>query len=148
MERTMNPLKPLDAGAAHALSAAQTQPQAIQQALEQAGQAAQPTDASQPHQDLKGLTHASEQFESMFIKQMLNEMNNATREMSAQDSPLRDSTSNSMLDYANTFVADALASQHAFGISDFIARQMTPGQAQLDRAATSNPQRNLNEKKA
>jgi peptidoglycan hydrolase FlgJ len=114
-------LKPLDASAMQTL-----QPLAAN--------AAQSADATQQPIDKKALAHASEQFESMFVKQMLNEMNNATREMSAQDSPLRDSTSNSMLDYANTFVADALASQHAFGISDFIVRQMTPGAAQVGQA--------------
>jgi Rod binding domain-containing protein len=143
MEPGMNALKPLNT------SAMQTpEPLAANEAPPSAPQTSQSADATQLPIDKKALAHASEQFESMFIKQMLNEMNNATREMSAQDSPLRDSTSNSMLDYANTFVADSLASQHAFGISDFIVRQMTPGQAQLDRAAARNPQRNLNEKKA
>ncbi|WP_206995153.1 peptidoglycan hydrolase [Trinickia mobilis] len=109
----MTMLKPLESRAAFPLA--------------QAAPAGQDAPAPQPADD-KRLRHASEQFEAMFIKQMLREMNNATRAMSAPDSPLRDTAANDMLDYASTFVADALASQHAFGISDFIVRQLAPGQ--------------------
>jgi flagellar protein FlgJ len=102
------------------------QPLAAAQSKPRATQASQDAAAAPPSADAKQLDHAAEQFESMFIKQMLKEMNNATREMSAKDSPLRDSSSNDMIDYADTFVADSLSSQHAFGISDFIVKQMTP----------------------
>ncbi|MGV2290587.1 flagellar biosynthesis protein FlgJ [Trinickia sp. YCB016] len=128
----MNTLKPLNA-----MAALQLQPLAAKQSQPATAQASQDAAATQQSEDPKQLKHAAEQFESMFIKQMLREMNNATREMSAKDSPLRDSISNDMLDYANTFVSDALASQHAFGISDFIVRQMTPGASRLNGSLPS-----------
>ncbi|WP_157655380.1 peptidoglycan hydrolase [Burkholderia ubonensis] len=83
-----------------------------------------PKDAAPDPGEMKKLRAAAGQFEAMFIRQMLHGMNDVTRELAANDSPLRNPVAGDMLDYANMAFADSLASQRAFGISDFIVRQM------------------------
>ncbi|CAJ0819383.1 MULTISPECIES: hypothetical protein [Ralstonia] len=75
--------------------------------------------------DRQKIEAAAVQFEGMFIAQMLNEMKKATDQLKA-DNGFDDKSSDSMLDYANRVVADAIAHQRAFGIADTLVAQMLP----------------------
>ena len=69
---------------------------------------------------------AAEQFESLFISQMLRQMRSATKEIAGEDSIYGKNTNADMLDYADTSVADVMSRQRAFGIADVIVRQLLP----------------------
>jgi flagellar protein FlgJ len=71
-------------------------------------------------------TEAAEKFESFFISQMLAQARKNTKVIAGEDSIYNSHENEDMLDLANTFVADALAKQHAFGIADLILRQVLP----------------------
>lgn len=71
-------------------------------------------------------TQAAVKFESFFISHMLHDMRASTRELSSEDSPLRDKTNDDMQDLADNLVADRMASQRAFGVADMILRQLLP----------------------
>lgn len=88
-----------------------------------------PQVASPPPVDpafLKQATEAAEKFESFFIAETLRQMRRSTREMAAEDSVFKDRVNEDMLDLADTLVADAMASQRAFGIADVLLRQLLP----------------------
>jgi flagellar protein FlgJ len=72
---------------------------------------------------------AAVKFEGLFIGQMLHEMRKSTRELSADDGIFKDRIDGGMLDYADTQLADSLASQRAFGIADVLVRQLLPDTA-------------------
>lgn len=74
---------------------------------------------------------AAEQFEAIFVARLLGEMRRATealRDDRDGAGPLgqRDRTTDGLHEWADTQVAQALASRRAFGIADTIIRQMTP----------------------
>ncbi|WP_257140538.1 rod-binding protein [Burkholderia sp. RF2-non_BP3] len=69
---------------------------------------------------------AAEQFEALFVAQILRAMRNAIREINPAGSIFRDRAGSDMTDLADGQVARLLASRHAFGIADFILRQLPP----------------------
>ncbi|WP_018411148.1 rod-binding protein [Methyloversatilis thermotolerans] len=77
----------------------------------------------------KKANEAAEKFEAFFIKETLKQMRRSTREMAGEDSMLSNKLNEDMLDLADGFVADAMASQRAFGIADVILRQLIPEDA-------------------
>lgn len=77
---------------------------------------------------------AAEQFEALFVSQILREMRNAIREINPAGSVFRDRADSDMTDLVDGQVARLLASRHAFGIADFILRQL-PSDAGADVSA-------------
>jgi flagellar protein FlgJ len=75
---------------------------------------------------LKKATEAAIKFESFFIGETLRQMRRSTREMAGEDSIFKDRVNEDMLDLADGLVADAMASQRAFGIADMLLRQLLP----------------------
>ncbi|WP_019918808.1 rod-binding protein [Methyloversatilis discipulorum] len=75
---------------------------------------------------LKKATEAAVKFESFFISETLRQMRRSTREMAGEDSIFKDRVNEDMLDLADGLVADAMASQRAFGIADMLLRQLLP----------------------
>lgn len=75
---------------------------------------------------LKKATEAAIRFESFFISETLRQMRRSTREMAGEDSIFKDRVNEDMLDLADGLVADAMASQRAFGIADMLLRQLLP----------------------
>jgi flagellar protein FlgJ len=69
---------------------------------------------------------AAVKFEGLFINEMLKQMRRSTHEIAGEDGVFQSKTHTSMLDFADTLVADAMAGQRAFGIADVIVRQMLP----------------------
>ncbi len=76
--------------------------------------------------DQARVAQAAEKFESLFINEMLKQMRRTNEAFAAEDSPSRNRINEDMLAIADTAVADALASQRAFGIADAIVRQLVP----------------------
>lgn len=75
------------------------------------------------------LEAAAEQFEAIFVAQLLGEMRRATEALrddrdDAGALGRRDRTTQSLHEWADTQVAQALAARRAFGIADIIIRQM------------------------
>ncbi|VVE00481.1 flagellar rod assembly protein/muramidase FlgJ [Pandoraea cepalis] len=75
------------------------------------------------------LEAAAEQFEAIFVAQLLGEMRRATEALrddrdDAGALGKRDRTTQSLHEWADTQVAQALAARRAFGIADIIIRQM------------------------
>lgn len=68
---------------------------------------------------------AAVRFEGLFISQMLQQMRKSASEIAGEDGLLRPQR-NDMLDYADTLVADQLASQRAFGIANTLLQQLLP----------------------
>jgi len=60
---------------------------------------------------------------------MLKQMRRSTALLADADSALNDRTNADMLDLADQTLADTLARQHAFGISDALLRQVLPAPA-------------------
>lgn len=83
-------------------------------------------------------TDAAVKFEAQFIKQLLGQMRNATRELADEDSPLKKKTSEPMNDLADGLVADSLAGQRAFGIADLLLKQLLPA-PDLSAGAAASP---------
>ncbi|AOJ06008.1 peptidoglycan hydrolase [Burkholderia mayonis] len=77
---------------------------------------------------------AAEQFEALFIAQLIREMRKSIREISPEGSLLRDPVNGGLTDFVDAAVTQSLASRRAFGIADFILRQIAPD-ALPDRAA-------------
>ncbi|WJF90796.1 hypothetical protein QS306_03785 [Paraburkholderia bonniea] len=73
------------------------------------------------------MEQAAEQFEGLFISQMLNSMQQANQPIKDTNGE-SDSSSDGLLAYANRVVADTLASQRAFGIAECLIAQMLPPQ--------------------
>ncbi|VVE88269.1 rod-binding protein [Pandoraea bronchicola] len=75
------------------------------------------------------LETAAEQFEAIFVARLLGEMRRATQALrddgdDAGGLGKRDRSTDGLHDWADTQVAQALASRRAFGIADTIIRQM------------------------
>ncbi|MDR3400217.1 MAG: peptidoglycan hydrolase [Pandoraea sp.] len=75
------------------------------------------------------LEAAAEQFEAIFIARLLGEMRRATQALrddrdEAGALGKRDRSTDGLHEWADTQVAQALASRRAFGIADTILRQM------------------------
>lgn len=76
------------------------------------------------------LEAAAEQFEAIFVARLLGEMRRATQALrddrdDAGGLGKRDRSTDGLHDWADTQVAQALASRRAFGIADTIIRQMS-----------------------
>lgn len=75
------------------------------------------------------LEAVAEQFEAIFVAQLLGEMRRATEALrddrdDAGALGKRDRTTHGLHEWADTQVAQALAARRAFGIADTIIRQM------------------------
>ncbi|MDN4573881.1 peptidoglycan hydrolase [Pandoraea cepalis] len=75
------------------------------------------------------LEAVAEQFEAIFVAQLLGEMRRATEALrddrdDAGALGKRDHTTHGLHEWADTQVAQALAARRAFGIADIIIRQM------------------------
>jgi len=68
--------------------------------------------------------YAAEQFEALFASQIMREMRNSIREISPEGSLFRSQIGDGMMDLMSNHIAQVFASQRAFGIADFILRQM------------------------
>ncbi|AIP65723.1 peptidoglycan hydrolase [Burkholderia thailandensis] len=104
-----------------------------------AGQAARmPGIAARPaadESDERKATYAAEQFEALLASQMLREMRNAIREISPEGSMFRDAIGSGLMDMMDGAIAQALATQRAFGIADFVLAQIAPAGAPAGAAA-------------
>lgn len=81
---------------------------------------------------------AAEKFEAHFIAQVLKQMRRSARDINDDDERSFAARANEdMLEVADTFVADALARQRAFGIADLILRQLVPEAGGLKPPAAS-----------
>ncbi len=70
---------------------------------------------------------AAEKFEAHFIAQVLKQMRRSVRDLNDADERSFASRANDdLLEVADTYVADALARQRAFGIADLMLRQLLP----------------------
>lgn len=78
---------------------------------------------------------AAEKFESFFVAEILKPMHRAAREIAGGDAASRDRAGDELLEVAHSLVADALASQRAFGVADAILRQLLPAGAEPVPAA-------------
>lgn len=78
------------------------------------------------HNETQKAAEAAEKFESFFISQMLSQARKSTKAIAGEDSIYKSHENEDMLDLADSFVADSLAKQHAFGIADLILRQVLP----------------------
>lgn len=72
---------------------------------------------------------AAEGFEALFIKEMLAQMRKATRSMAGPDSIFADSINSDMLDFADMAIAEQLARERRFGISEVLIAQLLPQNA-------------------
>jgi len=76
------------------------------------------------------LASAAEQFEAIFLARLLGEMRRATQALRDDDGDdagalgKRDRSTDGLHEWADTQVAQALASRRAFGIANTIIRQM------------------------
>lgn len=76
------------------------------------------------------LESAAEQFEAIFVARLLGEMRRATQALRDDNDDAgglgkRDRSADGLHEWADTQVAQALASRRAFGIADTIIRQMS-----------------------
>ncbi|EDU10466.1 putative mannosyl-glycoprotein endo-beta-N-acetylglucosamidase [Burkholderia pseudomallei 1655] len=86
--------------------------------------------AAQPaanESDERKAAYAAEQFEALFASQLLREMRNAIREISPEGSMFRDAVGSGLMDMMDGAIAQALATQRAFGIADFVLARIMPG---------------------
>ena len=88
-------------------------------------------------QEVLRLTQAAVKFESFFVAQMMKQMRQATAAMADKDSAMNAEVNQMPLAMADNAVADALASQRAFGIADVLVRQMLGSAAALSTRNTS-----------
>lgn len=72
------------------------------------------------------VAQAAEQFEGLFIHQMLQQMRKSAEELGGEDRLFKGSADNTLVNLADRMLADALASQRAFGVADSIVRQLLP----------------------
>ncbi|WP_024303364.1 flagellar rod assembly protein FlgJ [Pseudogulbenkiania sp. MAI-1] len=69
---------------------------------------------------------AAEEFEALFIREMLGQMRKTTREMAGSDSVFAQSINNDLMDFADVALAGQLARQRMFGIANVILAQLLP----------------------
>lgn len=69
---------------------------------------------------------AAEQFEGLFIHQMLQQMRKSAEQLGGEDRLFKGSADNTLVNLADRMLADALASQRAFGVADSIVHQLLP----------------------
>ncbi len=67
---------------------------------------------------------AAVKFEGLFIGEMLKQMRRSAREIAGEDGMFQSQTHGSLLELADTMVADAMAGQRAFGVADAILQQL------------------------
>ena len=72
------------------------------------------------------LARAAEDFEAMFIRELLSQMRRVTQEFAGDDSVFSNPLHGGMQDYADMQLADTLARQRAFGVADAILGQLAP----------------------
>ncbi|GGY04825.1 rod-binding protein [Paludibacterium paludis] len=72
------------------------------------------------------LKRASEDFEAMFIQQLLREMRKSNQTLNGSDSLFHGQTGEEMLDWADQQLSEVLSRQHAFGIANAIVHQLRP----------------------
>lgn len=83
-------------------------------------------DANGPEYRAKAAA-AAEKFEAHFIAQVLKQMRRSVRDLNDTDErSFASRVNDDLLEVADTYVADALAHQRAFGIADLILRQLLP----------------------
>ncbi|HJU50187.1 MAG TPA: flagellar biosynthesis protein FlgJ [Pseudogulbenkiania sp.] len=75
---------------------------------------------------------AAEEFEALFIREMLGQMRKTTREMAGADSIFSQSINSDMMDFADMAVADQLARQRVFGIANTILAQLLPSDGKVN----------------
>ncbi|QAU23978.1 flagellar biosynthesis protein FlgJ [Dyella sp. M7H15-1] len=75
------------------------------------------------------LERVAEQFEGMFIAHLLSEMRKATEQMNPDSASASHKPGAALMDEAYRRVADDIARQRAFGITDSIVAQMMPNDA-------------------
>lgn len=71
---------------------------------------------------------AAVKFEGLFIGEMLKQMRRSAA-VFADEGGAQSKTHGSLLEFADTLVADSIAGQRAFGIADAILRQLLPAEA-------------------
>ena len=76
----------------------------------------------------KKVGKAAEEFEALFIREMLGQMRKTTRAMAGEDSIFAQSINSDLLDFADTAVAGQIARQRVFGIANVILAQLLPGE--------------------
>lgn len=81
------------------------------------------------------LEDAAQQFEALFIQQMLKSTRQGAGPLGGQDGFLQQNPDDPLLGLADQLLADNLAGQRAFGIADLLLRQLLPA-APLKPAAT------------
>lgn len=89
----------------------------------------------QSDQEVERLTQAAVKFEAFFVAQMMKQMRQATAAIADKDSALNDEVNQMPLALADNAVADAMATQRAFGIADVLVRQMVGAMPSADTAA-------------
>ena len=72
------------------------------------------------------VAQAAEQFEGLFIHQMLQQMRKSAEQLGGEDRLFKGSADNTLVNLADRMLADALASQRAFGVADAIVHQLLP----------------------
>jgi len=80
------------------------------------------------------LEQVSEQFEALFLQQILKQMRKAGDVLSA-DSPLRSRQLDTLRDFHDEALADTLASRRQTGIADMLVKQLSGASSDTPRAA-------------
>lgn len=78
---------------------------------------------------------AAEQFEAMFLQQVLKQMRKAS-DVLAADSPMRSREMDTMRDFYDGVLADTLASKRQTGIADMMVKQLSGNSAAATTAST------------
>lgn len=90
------------------------------------GAAGQELPAAVPSEADGKLSRASEDFEAMFIQQLLREMRKSNQTLNGEDSLFHGQTGQELLDWTDQQMASVLSRQHAFGIAGAILHQLKP----------------------
>ena len=77
------------------------------------------------------LEAAAEQFEALFLQQVLKQMRKAG-DVLAADNPMRSRELDTMRDFYDGMLADTLASKRQTGIADLLVQQLSGKANQLD----------------
>lgn len=72
------------------------------------------------------VAQAAERFEGLFIHQMLQQMRRSAEQLGGEDRMFKGNADNGLVSLADQMLADALASQRAFGVADAIVAQLLP----------------------
>lgn len=75
------------------------------------------------------IEQAAEQFEGLFIHQMLQQMRKSAEQLGGEDRLFKGSADDTLVDLADRMLADALAGQRAFGVAAAIVHQLLPAAA-------------------